>query len=237
MEWEAWRPTYETILADFGWDARADERSANALKDLVDPGAARDAWAAVDAALAGQRAIVVGAGPSLERWTRWPAAWGGLPVVCADGAATRLRGLGVVPAVVVTDLDGPEEDLEWAARAGAVMVVHAHGHNQGVLGAASRLGARVAPSCQCDPAGLQPLRNRGGFTDGDRAVLLGEAAGLRAATLVGFDLDGPPGRLGHRFDPAIKVRKLAWAKTIVRGAASRGLELVWAQPPRGDPEP
>ncbi len=225
MDWQAWRPTYEAILADFGWNAHDDRVSAAALQSLL---RARPAgWPLVDAILRDQpHAVVVGAGPSLENLDRWPDPWWGLPIVCADGATTWLRRLAVVPSVVVTDLDGPEEDLAWAARGGSVFVVHAHGHNRAALPRiVPRLGRRVAGSCQCNPDGLAPLQNRGGFTDGDRAVLLCEAAGVGQVTLVGFDLDGPPGRLGHRFDPVIKARKLGWARSILAAAEGRGLDV------------
>ncbi len=223
MEWEAWRPTYQAILADFGWDEADDHASALELQARLAPHP--DTWPDLMTRLAGySEAVVVGAGPSLEALDEWPADLPTL-VVSADGATTALRLLGVVPAVVVTDLDGPHEDLRWAAGHGAMTVVHAHGHNRRELPLVEALGPRVAGSCQCDPSGLEPLRNTGGFTDGDRAVLLLEQAGVRRVHLVGFDLDAEPGRLGHRFDVGVKRRKLLVAKQILAGAQRRGVKM------------
>jgi hypothetical protein len=166
---------------------------------------------------------VVGAGPSLER-IRDPLLLAGKMVVACDGAATWLRERGVVPHLVVTDLDGEPEDLLWAAGQGAFMVVHAHGDNRAALDdLAPRLGPQLYGTYQCGPeAVLAPMENVGGFTDGDRAVILCEALGALQVTLVGFDFDAPPSRYSHRWDPATKPRKLAWAERLVGEVQGRG---------------
>ncbi len=221
MEWHDWAPTYEAILADFGWDAAADQASAQHLQRLVP----RGGWRHVGTELKHRpRAVVVGCGPQLDTWNA--EGVDDAIVVAADGATSRLRELGLVPRIVVTDLDGRLEDLQWAAEQGASIVVHAHGDNQERLAAVEGLGPFVAGSCQCDPTGLEPLRNTGGFTDGDRAALLCWAMGVRRIELACFDFERPPSKHSHQYDPSIKSRKLAWAQRILEAAVGRGAPLV-----------
>ncbi len=220
MDFDAWRPTYEAILADFGWHAEADAHSARHLQTLVPNGA----WRHVGTELKNRpRAIIVGCGPQLED-LRASALPQGV-VVAADGATTRLRELGIIPRVVVTDLDGDPEALCWAAQQGSSMVVHAHGDNQERLDLVQELGPLVAGSCQGDPAGLEPLRNHGGFTDGDRAALLCEAMHVRDIALACFDFEAPPSRYSHHYNAGTKARKLAWAKRILEAAVGRGAPI------------
>lgn len=217
MDWTHWQPTYEAILADFGWDARDDEAAARRLDAMVPPGG----WRNVGTELKHRpRAVVVGCGPRLEDLRA--SDLGQAIVVAADGATQRLREIGVLPRVVVTDLDGDREALLWAARQGASMVVHAHGHNVERLAMVPELGPLVAGSCQCDPAPFARLRNVGGFTDGDRAVLLCQHFGVKDIALAAFDFDGPPSRYSHTWDPVTKTRKLRWARRIVEAAAKSG---------------
>lgn len=220
MDYAAWRPTYEAILADFGWAAAADAAAAARLQALVPKGA----WRHVGTELKNRpRAVIVGCGPALEGLHASDLPQG--VVVAADGATSRLREIGVIPRVVVTDLDGDPEALLWAAKQGSSMVVHAHGDNADRLPLVAELGGLVAGSCQGDPAGLEPLRNLGGFTDGDRAALLCEAMAVRDIALSCFDFDAAPSRYSHHFHPETKSRKLAWAKRILEEAVGRGAPI------------
>lgn len=229
MDAADWAPLYAGILQEFGWTESADRRAAETLHDLLPP---QDRWKHVGTELKHRRAVtVVGAGPALERLTTtdFPAG----VVVAADGAAERLRELGIVPRVVVTDLDGDPDALRWAAAQGAAMVVHAHGDNRDRLAMVAELGPFVCGTYQStpDPA-LAPLHNLGGFTDGDRAVVLCEAYDVRVVSLVAFDFEAEPSRYSHTWDPATKPRKLAWAKRIIEGVHGRGRTHVqlWTPP-------
>ncbi len=220
MDHADWAPTYDAIIADFGWDPARDLESAQRLRSMAPKGA----WRHVGTELKNRpRAVIVGCGPALDDLQASHLPPG--VVVAADGATQRLREIGVIPRVVVTDLDGDPESLLWAAGQGSSMVVHAHGDNRDRLDLVQQLGTLVAGSCQCDPAGLEPLRNLGGFTDGDRAALLCEAMRVRDIALACFDLDAAPSRYSHEFDPATKARKLGWAKQILEAAVGRGAPI------------
>lgn len=220
MEWSEWDPQMRAIRAQFGYDAAADRAAALLLRERMPP---PQPWRMLGVQLRNRRNLaLLGCGPSLPRTP--VADLAGKVIVAADGATTWLREQGVLPNVVVTDLDGAETDLEWAARQGALMVLHAHGDNPAAIGRlAPRLGPLAWGTHQVEPTpDLEPLRNPGGFTDGDRAVMLCEALGGLRATLYGFDFDAPPSPYSGRFDPATKPAKLDWARRIVESCQARG---------------
>ncbi|MEA3137777.1 MAG: 2-amino-4-hydroxy-6-hydroxymethyldihydropteridine diphosphokinase [Thermoplasmata archaeon] len=220
MEWMAWAPTMAAIRAEFGYDPEPDREAAHALHKLV-PATNRMRDLGVE--VRNRRDVVI-AGCGLGLGKAKADLFLGKAVVAADGATERLRELGVVPRIVVTDLDGKPEALEWAAAQGSRMAVHAHGDNRKAIAElVPRLGPQVYGTHQLEPApGLEPMKNVGGFTDGDRAVLLCEHLGARAALLVGFEMDQPPSKYSHEWDPKTKPRKLAWAEKIVAECQARG---------------
>lgn len=226
-----WPPLYRDILADFGWDPQDDLDAAQALRAALPSG--RPAWLHIGTELKHRaRSIVVGCGPALDD-LRASMLAGGI-VVAADGATSRLRELGVVPRVVVTDLDGDAEDLAWAAEQGAGMVVHAHGHNRDRIGRlVPRFGPLVVGTHQwvpgpdgSSPDALGPLRNTGGFTDGDRAAALCHHYDVHEIALACFDLEAEPSRHSGTWDAATKPRKLAWAGRVLDALRAAGARIV-----------
>ncbi|MFO1534797.1 MAG: 6-hydroxymethylpterin diphosphokinase MptE-like protein, partial [Thermoplasmatota archaeon] len=126
MQWSDWEPSYRAICAQFGYREEADLAAARELRALI-PATSR--FRGLGVLVRNRRDVaIVGAGPSLERTP--PAALAGQVVVACDGATTWLRETGVVPHLVVTDLDGAPNDLAWAAAQGSSMVAHAHGDNR-----------------------------------------------------------------------------------------------------------
>jgi uncharacterized Rossmann fold enzyme len=208
------------IRAEFGYATEPDREAAHELHRLV-PATSRLRDLGVE--VRNRRDVVVaGCGPGLAKAKA--DLFVGKAVVAADGATERLQELGVVPRLVVTDLDGKPEALQWAAAQGSKMVVHAHGDNRAAVAAlVPKLGPQVYGTHQLEPTpGLEPMKNVGGFTDGDRAVLLCEHLGAKAALLVGFETDREPSRYSHHWDPATKPAKLAWAGRIVAACQERG---------------
>jgi uncharacterized Rossmann fold enzyme len=123
-----------------------------------------------------------------------------------------LQGEGMVPDLVVTDLDGDvATDLE-ANRKGAVIVVHAHGDNIPALRRfVPSIHGRMVLSTQSTPFG--PVRNFGGFTDGDRAVSLAAHFGVTDMKLIGFDFHHPRPKVGSSLET--KAKKLRWAEYLI----------------------
>jgi uncharacterized Rossmann fold enzyme len=111
-------------------------------------------------------------------------------LIAADAASMVLLRSGIIPQVIVTDLDGIDEEVLEHNRKGTILVVHAHGDN------ISRIKALVP---QMKGPLVLTTQNRpfdhsiilGGFTDGDRAVFLAHAMHAKEVKLVGFNLDDP----------------------------------------------
>ena len=221
MRYSLWAPRYEAIRADFGYPFAQEEAAAAALLRLLPPAAREGSDARLRARLAGREAIVVGLAPGAGPPPLWrlPPAERGVAVVAADGATRTCLEAGIVPAVIVTDLDGPVSSEVEANGRGALVVVHAHGDNVAAL-------ERWVPEFPGELVGSwagpprDGLVNPGGFTDGDRAAYLAEDAGASRILLWGFDLAAV-----DEADAAareVKRRKLAWAERLLGELASSG---------------
>lgn len=212
MEFATWEPVYEAIRADMGYDRAADEGARDRLADLVGHGPTADFD---EDDFSGEAVAVAAPGPPLER--DLDAARAADRLVAAGVAADRLLSAGVEPDWVVTDLDGHPDSVPNLTRSGPTVAVQAHGDNVDLLEAVvpdCNLGA-VLPTTQVAPVG--PVRNVGGFTDGDRAAFLADALGARCLTFPGWDLSDRGVR------PA-KRRKLDWAMRL----------LAWLERRRGE---
>jgi uncharacterized Rossmann fold enzyme len=201
MNYQTWRPVYERILDDFGYDPAADERARDRLAGLT---------TAFDESrldrIDGASVAVAGAGPPLTDET--DIAADADVVIAASTAAGRLREAGVAVDLMVTDLDKTPATARQLTREGVPVAVHAHGDN---VPAVERWvprfeGDHVLPTTQAEPRG--PVRNYGGFTDGDRGAFLADAVGAAELRFPGWDFDDSS--VG-----AEKRRKLAWAERLL----------------------
>jgi uncharacterized Rossmann fold enzyme len=136
-------------------------------------------------------------------------------VIAADGATTSLLNeLGKVPDIIVTDLDGNVPDQIAANAQGAVVVILAHGDNQeAVRRYVPWFSGLVTPTTQGRP--FPGVYNVGGFTDGDRAVMLARHMGVEKVHLLGFDMVDPRPKEGK--DLSVKLRKLEIARELIWG--------------------
>jgi hypothetical protein len=199
MEWHRWEPLYTQILADFGY-ARADDEAARDLMERLCAGNTHPDLRAMRRALEGREVCIVG---PLE--TGPPDA----PLIATDAAMGWLRAR---PVAIVTDLDGDIDAQRAASARGVPVFLHAHGDNRDTLHAhAASFRGPLQPTTQAQPTG--DVANYGGFTDGDRACCLAAHLGASSLLLAGFDFDSPVAKPGR--DPAVKRRKLAWAKRII----------------------
>ncbi|NHN58471.1 MULTISPECIES: 6-hydroxymethylpterin diphosphokinase MptE-like protein [Halorussus] len=203
MRYQTWRPVYELILADFGFDRSADERARDALADLARP----FDLDRLDAT--GRTVAVAGAGPSLTDPAELDRAREADAVFAASTAADDLRDAGVAVDCMVTDLDKNPETARELTREGTPVAAHAHGDNvPAVREWVPRFDAdNVLATTQARPVG--PVRNFGGFTDGDRAAFLADRLGADRLVFVGWDLDDPD-------VDETKAKKLRWAERLLR---------------------
>ncbi|MFB3766246.1 MAG: 6-hydroxymethylpterin diphosphokinase MptE-like protein [Methanotrichaceae archaeon] len=201
MRFESWEPIYKQILDDFGFSRRHDEEAAELLSGLLrEPERSlKDAFRLV----CGHTMTVCGNGPSLSD----ALSKEDHKFIAADGATAVLVSKGIIPQIVVTDLDGPFDAILHANRLGSIIVVHAHGDNVDALQKAVPQLKNVIGTTQSRP--LKNVYNFGGFTDGDRCVFLAKALGAAKIRLAGFDFHD------ESVTPR-KRKKLSWAKRLIK---------------------
>ena len=202
MNFATFEPAYGAILDDFGFDRAADERARDVAADLATPFPLDrlGTWA-------GETVAVAGAAPCLAEEVA--LARDADVVVAASTAADVLAERGVAVDCMVTDLDKNPETAADLTREGVPVAAHAHGDN---IPAVREWVPRFADeltlvTTQAAPVG--PVRNTGGFTDGDRAAFLADHAGAAELVFPGWEFDDPA------VDP-MKARKLDWAARLLR---------------------
>ncbi|ADT84242.1 6-hydroxymethylpterin diphosphokinase MptE-like protein [Thermococcus barophilus] len=204
MKFEEWKPFYNEIVTTMGYDVMKDREAAEILQELllknknyIKPHYLREI-------IEGKKVYIFGAGPSLELALKYLSFKDGIKI-SADGATSALLEFGLVPDIVVTDLDGRFEDIRRADLLGAYIVVHAHGDNIEKLKEYVPQLEKVLGTCQTEP--LDIVHNFGGFTDGDRAVFLAEEFGAEEIILVGFDFGDVVGKWSK---PHLKEHAPIW---------------------------
>jgi len=143
-------------------------------------------------------------------------------LMAVDGAVVGALKHGLAPHVVVSDLDGPMNLILECNRKGAAMVVLAHGDNkEAVREYIKQMEGYVLGTTQREA--FSSIHNFGGFTDGDRAVILARHFQAEEIVLLGFDF-GKPGRYSHHASLAKKKKKLGWCQRILENVDVVGFE-------------
>ncbi|GBC69496.1 hypothetical protein HRbin01_01195 [archaeon HR01] len=225
MDLGRWLEIYREICDILRIDPRKDIEAATILADIIhDRCLSRREIVEL---LGVRRAVAIfGAGPSLVKDLSKA-----LPVIekeevlkiAVDGACRAFLEKGIVPDVVVTDLDGGDEYLERCSMLGSLMVVHAHGDNISSL-------LRVVPNLRGPILGttqtkvVPPLENFGGFTDGDRAVCMFEELGYDTIIIAGMDFGTEIGQFSKPLPPTAeflnrKIVKLKIGRKILENLA------------------
>jgi 2-amino-4-hydroxy-6-hydroxymethyldihydropteridine diphosphokinase len=208
MEWALWKPTYMEILSDFHFDPEKDIRAAMVLSKLVETRRIPNYRTIVDKL--GEHVSICGASPSLEK--EIGNLFGDETIISAGSATSRLMRKGIMPDVVVTDLDGEVEYQVEASSNGALLFVHAHGDNIPALREiVPKLTGPLIPTVQCQPFGT--VYNFGGFTDGDRCYTMARHFGIEDIRFIGWDTGNVFNETGK--DLEMKRKKLMWADRIV----------------------
>ena len=207
MRFEDWEPLYLEIIKDMGYDRVRDEESARVLSGIISgmPSSRKASIRRLEALVRDRNVLVCGNALTLgdELKEVQPEDY---CVIAADGAAAVLMDVGIVPHIIVTDLDGDVEAETKASQMGAVMVVHGHGDNIPIIRSIVPKLFNVVGSTQAVP--LANVHNFGGFTDGDRCVFLARELGASAIVLIGFDFSDPNVNANKR-------KKLEWARKLI----------------------
>jgi 2-amino-4-hydroxy-6-hydroxymethyldihydropteridine diphosphokinase len=212
-----WEQKYREILREFNFDRKDDTRAAQLLNLLVRTSFPLNR---LEREIKNKIVFIIGAGPSLSSSIPSIKKFKKATKIVADGATRALIENGIRPNIVVTDLDGNLEYLKKASKMNAVMVVHSHGDNMGVLPVAS-LFRNCIGTTEGKP--FDKIRNFGGFTDGDRCVFLARYFGAKRIILFGMDFGDKIGAYSKdgRYNRAIKLQKLGKARSLLEWLASK----------------
>jgi uncharacterized Rossmann fold enzyme len=209
-----WNTQYKKILQDFGYSRKKDYQAAVKLDSILKKPLAAPKLKKM---IAAKTVFVIGSGPSLQNSLRVIKKYKNTIKICADSAIKPLVQNGIIPQIVVTDLDGNLQMLRKAGRQ-SIMVVHAHGDNTDKLEFAKSFKKYIGTT-QTNRVGK--VCNFGGFTDGDRCVFLASHFGASKIVMLGMDF-GP--RIGiysntKRQDRKVKLKKLRCAKRLLEWLA------------------
>jgi len=216
-----WFPYYQGIRAEFGYSSEQDQEAAKALSKMIKK-KALDAKV-LEKKIKNKNVMVVGAGPSLEDagTLRFIKKNKSFVKIAADGAVQFLIENKIKPDLVVTDLDGNPVFLQKAEKAGAIMVVHAHGDNVKMVKKLIPKFKKLVGTTQVMP--LENVYNFGGFTDGDRSVFLAEEFGAKRIILVGMDFGDSIGKYSKEKvkNPELKKQKMQAGKRLLEMLAKQ----------------
>jgi uncharacterized Rossmann fold enzyme len=211
---------YPKITRELKIDPREDQKAAFLLDKLVP----EESIALKEASdlIHGRTCAVIGAGPSLRRVLPKVVKIDDSVWVCADGAARAFFESALIPHILVTDLDGGDELIEWCAKSGSILVIHAHADNvtkiSQLVPKLVQKGARIIPTTQTKPIGK--VRNFVGFTDGDRAAWfcheMGASKIVLAAMDFGLRIGGYSKPRGYKLDRSRKLKKLRIGEELIK---------------------
>jgi len=227
LETTEWLKLYEWICSELEIDPSEDLKAAALMSSMIE-GRCLSRQDVARLLVRHGWAVVFGAGPSLERDFKeflQVVESGKLCTVAADGACRVFLENGLIPDVVVTDLDGGDEALMQAAAEGSLLVVHAHGDNiHKIRQLIPSISSKLLGTTQTEPVGV--LENFGGFTDGDRAVYMCEELGVKNIVVAGMDFEGAVGKHSKPYsmseaELARKRKKLEIGKRLLTILAER----------------
>jgi hypothetical protein len=205
MKFNEWEPLYREIINDMGYDPDQDAHSARILSDMLFDIKRSASLKTLFELIKDNDVLVCGNAPCLgeDLLKIEPSEY---CIIAADGATAVLMNAGIVPHIIVTDLDGDIEAQIEANRQGAVMVVHAHGDNFHAINSVVPQLGNIIGSTQAQP--LENVFNFGGFTDGDRCVFLAKEFQASGIIMIGFDFNDTD-------VTDVKKKKLKWAKKLI----------------------
>ena len=191
---------HRRIVASFRFNPYRDFLAGIELSDLI----RRDAWK-----LLPKEDTVSVIGPSDP--TESPEGY----VVVADSALDHYSGR---VDMIVSDLDGPIQKI--IDQEDSIKVIHAHGDNiQKLREVVPRIKGTILGTTQSIP--VRAVKNIGGFTDGDRSVIMASLLGAKRIFIYGFDYSNPVD--GPR---DVKFMKLQFAKGIIDNVKSAEVVYV-----------
>ena len=212
-----WESKYREILKDFGYSRTEDKQSCRLLNSLLQK---KTPIVEIRDLIKNKPVFVIGAGPSLPSCISILKKYKKITKIVADGATKAMIENGLMPDIVVTDLDGDITSLKKAGRTNTIMVVHAHGDNSEKLNLVKYFRNCIGTT-QTKPMGK--VKNFGGFTDGDRSVFLANHFKAKKIILLGMDFGTRIGKYSKTrvVSRTTKIKKLRRGKKLLEWLAKK----------------
>ena len=196
IDWR--RPFQKEINSQFGFSKSREEVSSRLISRLYQP---KGNLAKI---LLNNTVTIVGAG--ITENDQIPEG----TLIAADGAVSACLKRNLIPEIVVTDLDGHLPDMVMANKKGSEIVIHGHGDN---LSRLFEFSTKINPISLTTTYPSSNTNCWGGFTDGDRSLMMSLGLGAELVNLVGFNFE-EIGEYTGKFSFK-NLQKLSWARKIV----------------------
>ena len=205
-----WKKWYSNILKEFEYDEKKDKEAAIILNSILKRSTINNEILNL---IKNKTVFVIGSGPSLSTAIPKLKNLKKSIKIAADSSVKPLVDNGIIPDIVITDLDGDENSLKKIS-AKSIFVVHAHGDNINKLKFSKKFKKCIGTT-QSKP--FSKIQNFGGFTDGDRGVFLANHFGAKKIILFGMDFGERIGKYSNtkKSERTIKLMKLNKGKLLL----------------------
>ena len=206
-----WEERYLSILKELNYSEKKDKESAIILDSILKK---TDTIEKVREIIQGKTVFVIGSGPSLSIAIPKLKKLKKSIKIAADSSLKPLIDNGIIPDIIVTDLDGNEDTIKKISKTKSIFVIHAHGDNIEKLQMVKKMKNCIGTT-QTNP--FNKIQNFGGFTDGDRGVFLASHFDAKKIILFGMDFGNQIGKFSNtkRSDREIKLKKLKIGKDLL----------------------
>lgn len=225
-----WKRRYQSILKELSYSEKKDKESAVILDSILKKNSNNQK---ITKLIQGKTVFVIGSGPSLSFAIPKLKKFKKSIKIAADSSLKPLLENGIVPDIIVTDLDGDEDAIKKLSKKKSIFVIHAHGDNIKKLQMVKEIKNCIGTT-QTTP--FNKIQNFGGFTDGDRGVFLASHFEAKKIILFGMDFGKRIGKFSNtkKSDRDTKLKKLKigeelliWLSTITKSelfTTSRSIE-------------
>jgi len=186
-----WEKRYLLILKELGYSQKKDRESAIILDSILKK---TNTTEKILKLIEGKTVFVIGSGPSLSNAIPKLKKLKKSIKIAADSSLKPLVDNGIIPDIVVTDLDGDENTIKKIAKTKSIFIIHAHGDNIEKLELVKKIRNCIGTT-QSNP--FNKIQNFGGFTDGDRGVFLANYFGAKKIILFGMDFGNRIGKFSN----------------------------------------
>ena len=206
-----WRKRYFSILKELNYSEKKDKESALILDSILKK---TDTIKKIRKLIEGKTIFVIGSGPSLSSAIPKLKKLEKSIKIAADSSLKPLVDNGIIPDIIVTDLDGNEDTIKKISKTKSIFVIHAHGDNIEKLQIVKKMKNCIGTT-QTNP--FNKVQNFGGFTDGDRGVFLASYFNAKKIILFGMDFGNQIGKFSNtkKSDREIKLKKLKIGKNLL----------------------